>query len=112
MARLYADENFHGRAVEELRKLGHDVLTVREAGNADTGIPDDEVLEYATQQSRILLTFNRKDFIQLHKKSNEHAGIIICTVDPNAEALAQRLHEKLREIPDMTGRLERIHRPP
>jgi len=27
MARLYADENFPFPAVEELRRLGHDVLT-------------------------------------------------------------------------------------
>lgn len=32
MARLYADEDFDYPVVEELRQLGHDVLTVPEAG--------------------------------------------------------------------------------
>jgi len=32
MALLYADENFDRRVVERLRQLGHDVLTVQEAG--------------------------------------------------------------------------------
>ena len=32
MARLYADENFPLPVVEELRQLGHDVLTIQESG--------------------------------------------------------------------------------
>lgn len=32
MARLYSNENFPLSVVEELRRLGHDVLTVLEAG--------------------------------------------------------------------------------
>lgn len=32
MALLYADENFAYAVVERLRLLGHDVLTVQEAG--------------------------------------------------------------------------------
>jgi hypothetical protein len=34
MARLYADENFPQPVVMGLRRLGHDVLTVQEAGKA------------------------------------------------------------------------------
>lgn len=34
MARLYANENFPLPVVTELRRLGHDVLTVRESGKA------------------------------------------------------------------------------
>ncbi|WP_425526001.1 DUF5615 family PIN-like protein [Halotia branconii] len=34
MARFYADEQFPFPAVELLRTLGHDVLTVQDAGNA------------------------------------------------------------------------------
>jgi len=35
MARFYSNENFERQAVEELRALGHDVLTSAEAGNAN-----------------------------------------------------------------------------
>jgi hypothetical protein len=35
MARFYSDENFPLPVVEELRKLGHDVLTIHEAGQAN-----------------------------------------------------------------------------
>jgi hypothetical protein len=33
-----------------LRALGHDALTVQEAGNAGDGIPDPEVLAFAVKQ--------------------------------------------------------------
>lgn len=42
MARLYSDEQFPRRVSELLRTMGHDVLTVQEAGNANLGIPDEE----------------------------------------------------------------------
>ncbi len=35
MARLYADEQFPYEVVEHLRDLGHDVVTVQEAGKAN-----------------------------------------------------------------------------
>ena len=34
MARLFADENFPLPAVEALRRLGYNVLTIHEAGKA------------------------------------------------------------------------------
>jgi hypothetical protein len=46
MARLYADENVPAALVKLLRLLGHDVLTVQEAGRA--GEPDPQVLSDAT----------------------------------------------------------------
>ena len=47
MALLFADENFPGPTVESLRQLGHDVLTVAEAGLAGLGIRDEAVLSFA-----------------------------------------------------------------
>jgi hypothetical protein len=54
----YINENFPFQMVQALRILGHDVLTSLEAGNANQSIPDDQVLEYAAQDSRALLTIN------------------------------------------------------
>jgi hypothetical protein len=45
--------------VELLRNLGHDVLTVQEAGNANQRIPDEQVLAFAVSQERAILTINR-----------------------------------------------------
>jgi hypothetical protein len=44
MAAIYSNENFPKRVGEELRRLGHDVLTSYEAGQANQKIPDDQVL--------------------------------------------------------------------
>ncbi len=44
MIKLYSNENFPIDIVVELRKFGYDVLTSYEAGQANQGIPDGDVL--------------------------------------------------------------------
>ena len=63
MKLLYADEQYPYPVVKCLRELGHDFLTVREAGKADRRVPDDEVLAFATSLERAVVTQNRRDFI-------------------------------------------------
>ena len=41
MARLYANENFPLPVVEELRRLGHNVLTIHETGKSGQSISDE-----------------------------------------------------------------------
>lgn len=47
MARFYADENFPLPVVQVLRGLGHDVLTIGEAGKANQQYSDAAVLQDA-----------------------------------------------------------------
>ncbi|MFN5729815.1 MAG: DUF5615 family PIN-like protein, partial [Pseudanabaena sp.] len=77
MASFYADEQFPVQVTELLRNLGHDVLTVQEAGNANQQIPDDQVLAFAVCQERSILTINRIDFIRLHRRNDEHFGLVV-----------------------------------
>lgn len=86
MTRLYANENFPLGVVLALRQFGHDVLTTRDAGQDNQAIEDAEVLAFATQQQRALLTLNRRDFKQLHRTNPNHAGIILCTEDNDLTA--------------------------
>ena len=88
MIRLYSNENFPLPVVEELRELGYDVLTIQETGMAQKALPDDEVLKFASENKRALLTFNRKHFIVLHKTLQNHEGIIVCSFDLDFKALA------------------------
>jgi hypothetical protein len=111
VARLYANENFPLQAVEELRLLGHDVLTTRQAGNAGQAKPDDRVLAFATGQGRALVTLNRKHFIRLHHFDADHAGIIACTFDANFVALAHRIDAAIAGQPSLAGQLIRVNRP-
>jgi len=60
MAELYANENFPLPVVEELRRLGHDVLTIQEAGKAGQAMSDQDVLAFSCSENRMLLTFYRR----------------------------------------------------
>jgi predicted nuclease of predicted toxin-antitoxin system len=111
MARLYSNENFPKRSVDALRRLGHDVLTVFESGHANMRWPDEEVLRFATRDSRVVITLNRKHFIRLHQTQPEHAGIVVCTSDPDRRALAERVHQALVAVEEMNGQLLRVVRP-
>ena len=110
MALLYCNENFPRKLVESLRKMGHNVLTSQEAGNANQRIPDSEVLAFAVKSGRILLTLNRRDFIALHQQGPDHAGVIVCTQNPDIDEQAEQIHSALQETTDLTGKLIRINR--
>jgi predicted nuclease of predicted toxin-antitoxin system len=111
VARLYADEQYPFPVVVFLRALGHDVLTVQEAGKGGLQIPDDEVLAFATSQGRAVLTLNRYDFKQLHLAQPDHAGIINCTNDRNWEAFANRVNTAILAEAPLEGKLIRVVRP-
>jgi hypothetical protein len=111
MAQLYADENFPLPIVEELRRLGHDVLTIFEDGKANQQYPDASVLRDATAGERVVLTLNRRHFRRLHETATGHAGMILCTYDPDFVALARRIHEALATLETLRGQLVRVNRP-
>ena len=111
MALIYSNENFPRPVVEELRRLVHDVLTVLEAGKAEQAISDLEVLSFATGLGRAVLTLNRKHFIRLHIEQPAHAGIIVCTYDPDFVAQAMRIHEVIALFEQLNGQLLRVNRP-
>ena len=111
MARLYSNENFPLPAVEELRRLGHDVLTIQDAAQASQAISDELVLAFAHSDGRRLVTLNRKHFIRLHNQQIAHSGIIACTFDPDFAALASRIHIAIQGQPHLAGQFIRINRP-
>jgi len=111
MARLYGNENFPLPVIELLRQAGHDAITVAETGKANIAWPDEEVLEFASQDDRAVLTFNRKHFIRLHHQQREHAGIVVCTVDPDFVALSERIDQAIRLLPSLQNQLVRVNRP-
>ena len=111
MANLYANENFPLPVVQELRKLGHDVLTIQESGLANREYPDEKVLQIASEEDRAVLTINRKHFRRLHQQTRQHAGIILCTADRDFVGQAQRIHQALEFESPMEGKLIRVNRP-
>ncbi len=111
MARLYMDEQFPKVVSQLLREMGHDVLTVQEAGKSNLGIPDEDVLSFAIAENRAVVTLNRDDFIRLHRANSEHCGIIVCTNDPDRSRMASRINEAIVAQIDLQGNLMRVVRP-
>jgi predicted nuclease of predicted toxin-antitoxin system len=78
--RLYFDEDSMRRSlVRALRSRGVDVITALDAGMIER--EDAEHLDCATQQGRVLCTFNVGDFYQLHTdyvaRGKPHTGIVL-----------------------------------
>jgi hypothetical protein len=111
MTKLYSNEDFPLPAVEELRRLGYDVLTIQESGKAGQSLSDESVLAFACAEGRILVTHNRKHFKILHKHQYEHCGIIVCTVDADFVGLAHRIHEAIQTQVETASPLIRVNRP-
>src|SRR5271170_8083490 len=105
---LYADEDFSLPVVEELRRLGHDVLTAQEDGRAAASDPD--ILARAHALGRAVLTYNRRHFERLHRQGTAHSGILSATHDNDFLALAARIHLALSGL--VPGRwCLRVNRP-
>lgn len=86
---LLLDETLSGTIAEQLRVKGFDVMSVV-ADPALAGLPDDQLLAYATVEGRALVTANIKDFVPLDGRyratSQSHAGLILVsskTFPPN-----------------------------
>lgn len=106
---LYADECFPLSVVKELRRMGHDVLTVQEDGRQAT--PDPDVLARVHALGRSVLTHNRWDFERLHRQGAVHSGILSATRDDDSSALAARIDAALAGR--SPGRwCVRVNRPP
>ncbi|HRC86486.1 MAG TPA: DUF5615 family PIN-like protein [Thermoanaerobaculia bacterium] len=112
MARLLADENFPLPTVGELRRLGHDILTVQELGRGGEGWTDEEVLRYAASEERALLTLNRRDFFRLHAQDSNHSGLILCSLDLDFNRQAKLIHDHLEAAAPLRACAVRITRRP
>jgi len=105
---FYSNENFALEMVKMIRRLNHTVITSYDAGQANRGIPDREVLNYATSNNLAVITFNRDDFIELHKSNIQHSGIVICKADRDYQGQVNFLHQYLQSQNSLVDRLIRI----
>ena len=68
MSAALLDEMFSPEISAELVKRGHDVVAIA-ADPALAGLPDDQILAWAADQHRCLVTENVKDFETLRRRS-------------------------------------------
>src|SRR5205809_3330318 len=76
-----ADESCAGPVVRTLRKAGHDVVAIAEVAR---GATDEQVLERALNEKRVLITEDR-DFGELvYARGRSSAGVILVRFDSRA----------------------------
>ena len=63
--RILADENIERATVTYLRKLGHDVEWIRDVTELGVGSSDPSIVEYATAETRLILTQDDDFFTEL-----------------------------------------------
>ena len=109
---LYLDEDsMRSAVVRALRARRVDVLTALEAGMIERS--DEEHLEYAAKEGRVLYSFNVKDFYRLHQeylaRGRSHAGIILARQQHYSVGKEIRRLLKLvatRSVEEMRNRVE------
>ena len=97
--RWYLDEDSMDKAlVQALRARGVDVMTALEAGMTERD--DQEHLDFATAQGRVLYSFNVGDFARLHTAyltaDKSHAGIVLS--QQQQYAVGEQMRRLLRLI--------------
>ena len=98
--RLLADENIPLQTVRALRSAGHDVYSATEA---DPGAPDQELLERAIREDRLVVTFDR-DFgeVVVRGRQKPEAGVLLLRITPSSADDVTRLLVGLLERTDLT----------
>jgi predicted nuclease of predicted toxin-antitoxin system len=85
---LLLDEMFSDAIAQQLRAKGYDVVSVV-AHPALVGLPDDQILAYATTEGRALVTANIKDFMPLDSRyraaGQAHPGLILVSTKTFAQ---------------------------
>ena len=103
--KFYLDEDVPPAAAGIGRGLGLDVVAVLEAGGL--GLDDVEQLDLAASQSRIMVTYNRDDFLQLTLEAfaagKPHFGLLILTrkLPRDPARVAHALERWCREMPPL-----------
>jgi predicted nuclease of predicted toxin-antitoxin system len=83
--KFLVDVNASGALVAWLRSMDHDVVSV---ADHDPRMPDDAILEWATRESRIVITTDRDFEEMVWREGRSHAGLLRLENLPRAERKA------------------------
>ena len=77
--RVFTDEDVYGSVAVALCRAGIEALSTPKAGRLSES--DESQLDWATQQGRVIVTFNVAHFANLHatwlNNGRHHAGVIV-----------------------------------
>ena len=113
MARFYLDENIPREVQLVLSRYAHDVVHAFDLGNRS--VSDPEHLQVAARDSRILVTYNRRDFRLLHQfwtalnawgnLNQRHSGVLTSWGDIPDEPWANLVHDFVSQDPDLDNQM-------
>ena len=108
---LLLDEMFSDDIARQLLAQGHDVISVA-ADPAQAGLPDDQVLAYATTEGRALVTANIKDLVPLGGRyraaGQSHTGLILVSAKtfPQNRGFPSAITASLATLLDGTAKIQ------
>jgi len=92
--RFFLDEDIYRAIARSLRRSGFDAVSTPEAGRL--GESDESQLQWATDEQRLLVTFNVAHFAELHtrwiEQGRRHAGIVVSHQRPVGDLLRRLLN--------------------
>ncbi len=118
MTRLLLDAHLSGRAGRALRDRGHNIRAL-DAEKDLEGLRDEDVLELAISENRVLATANVADFLPLLttliESGRSHPGCILIPKSFHNEdfgPLISAINRELQEVPpdEWTDRIAWAHR--
>jgi len=86
--RLFIDQDVYRITVEFLKEQGHDVVCAKEVGLSRAS--DAELLTWATQNKRILVTRDKGFGALVFVSGINNEGVILLRVDPGTTELVHR----------------------
>ena len=107
--RFCTDEDVFGAVAPALRSFGIDAISTPEMNRE--GASDEQQLEWAAQDSRVVVSFNVSDFADLHslwlENGRHHSGIVVSNQRPVGEMI-RRLKNLANQMDsnEMVDRLE------
>jgi len=91
--KLFLDEDIHTSLSHALRQRGFNVVHAQDLKRKEK--TDSEQLAFAVQEEHCFMTFNVRDFVNLHnqyvRQNKEHWGIIVSKQMPIGETLRRLL---------------------
>lgn len=93
MIRFLADENFDNRILRALQRQHPDIdiIRVQDVGLAHT--PDEEIIQWAAQNQRVLLTFDASTVPHTFWNLREHASVYAIIVVPRRLPLSSIIED-------------------
>ena len=105
---LLADEHLPDQVTFHLRRVGPDVVRVRDFSSKKSGDgdADRDVLSLAIRKNRAVVTENWPDFLTLHQENPGHKGILGCKQYADWKRQAKDIDLAIRAVMNDNGRLD------